>query len=198
MAAGQNVAVIDYGMGNLHSVASALRKIDPDAQVVITSDADAILAADRVIFPGVGAIRDCMAEILRLNIDRVVRDVAASGKPLLAICVGMQALMEHSEENDGVGFVPVSQRRGRRFSVLDGYYAPARRRPNLTVVTEALATRVVVEDGRAVGVEYVTDDDERDQVRCEREVVLCAGAIGTPHLLQLSGVGPREPLEAAG
>lgn len=97
-----SVAVIDYGMGNLHSVASALRKINPEADVVITSDAQTILNADRVIFPGVGAIRDCMAEILRLGIDKVVRDVIASGKPLLAICVGMQALMQHSEENNGV------------------------------------------------------------------------------------------------
>jgi glutamine amidotransferase len=101
------VAVIDYGMGNLHSVASALRKVDPSANVVITSDAQKILAADRVIFPGVGAIRDCMAEILRLGIDRVVRDVIASGKPLLAICVGMQALMQHSEENNGVNCLSI-------------------------------------------------------------------------------------------
>lgn len=97
-----SVAVIDYGMGNLHSVASALRKINPESEVFITSDAQTIANADRVIFPGVGAIRDCMAEILRLNIDKVVRDVIASGKPLLAICVGMQALMQRSEENNGV------------------------------------------------------------------------------------------------
>ncbi len=97
-----SVAVIDYGMGNLHSVASALRKVNPGIEVFITSDAHIIAKADRVVFPGVGAIRDCMAEILRLNIDKVVRDVIASGKPLLAICVGMQALMQHSEENGGV------------------------------------------------------------------------------------------------
>jgi len=97
-----SVAVIDYGMGNLHSVASALRKVDPNANVLVTSEARDILNADRVIFPGVGAIRDCMAEILRLGFDRVVRDVIDSGKPLLAICVGMQALMNHSEENNGV------------------------------------------------------------------------------------------------
>jgi choline dehydrogenase len=103
----------------------------------------------------------------------------------------------NGEDGEGVGFVPVSQRRGRRFSVLDGYYAPARRRPNLTVVTDAQATRVLVEDGRAVGVEFRTGD-EREEARCAREIVLCAGAIGTPHLLQLSGIGPREPLEAAG
>lgn len=95
------VAVIDYGMGNLHSVASALKLVGDDVQVLVTNDADMIMAADRVIFPGVGAIRDCMAEILRLDIDQVVAEVAKT-KPLLAICVGMQALMENSEENNGV------------------------------------------------------------------------------------------------
>jgi glutamine amidotransferase len=95
------VAVIDYGMGNLHSVASALEHVGHNVNVVVTSDADQIMAADRVIFPGVGAIRDCMAEILRLGVDEVVAEVAAT-KPMLAICVGMQALMERSEENNGV------------------------------------------------------------------------------------------------
>ena len=95
------VAVIDYGMGNLHSVASALESVSRDVKVNVTGDATQILAADRVIFPGVGAMRDCMSEIKRLGVDRVVAEVAAS-KPLLAICVGMQALMDFSEENDGV------------------------------------------------------------------------------------------------
>ncbi len=96
------IAIIDYGMGNLHSVASALEHVAPGAEVLVTSDPAQVLAADRVVFPGVGAIRDCMAEIRRLGFDAVVRDVIASGKPLLAICVGMQALLDHSEENDGV------------------------------------------------------------------------------------------------
>ena len=105
----------------------------------------------------------------------------------------------NGEANDGVGFVPVSQRRGRRFSVLDGYYAPARRRPNLTVVTGALVTRVLVEGGRAVGVEYrASKGGQPDEARAAREVVVCAGAIGTPHLLQLSGIGPSDALEAVG
>src|SRR5262245_38034574 len=106
----------------------------------------------------------------------------------------------NAESNEGVGFVPVSQRRGRRFSVVDGYLAPARRRPNLTVVTGARATRVVVESGRARGVGYRLDgerDEREDFAACAREVILCAGAIGTPHLLQLSGIGPREALETA-
>lgn len=96
------IAVIDYGMGNLHSVASALEHVAPEAEVIITSDADVVKASDRVIFPGVGAIRDCMAEIRRLKFDQLVSDVIASGKPVLGICVGMQALMSSSAENGGV------------------------------------------------------------------------------------------------
>jgi glutamine amidotransferase len=96
-----SVAVIDYGMGNLHSVAKALEHVAPNAIVNVTSDPAVIHAADRVVFPGVGAIRDCMAEIRRLDIDALVRE-AVQQKPVLAICVGMQALMAHSEENNGV------------------------------------------------------------------------------------------------
>lgn len=95
------VAVIDYGMGNLHSAAKALETVAPEAQVIVTSDAGKILSVDRVVFPGVGAIRDCMGEILRLGLDDVVRE-AAQTKPLLGICVGMQSLMTRSEENGGV------------------------------------------------------------------------------------------------
>jgi len=105
----------------------------------------------------------------------------------------------NGESNEGVGFVPVSQRRGRRFSVLDGYLRPARRRPNLTIVTDALVTRIVVEGGRAVGVRYRLDGDEsEEEARCISEVVLCAGAIGSPQLLQLSGIGPRDALARLG
>ena len=96
------VAIIDYGMGNLHSVASAVKHIAPQTDVIVTSDSDAIERADRVIFPGVGAIRDCVAEIKRRGFDQAMAREMASGKPVLAICVGLQALMQHSEENDGV------------------------------------------------------------------------------------------------
>lgn len=95
------VAVIDYGMGNLHSVAKALEHVAPSARVSVTSDPAVIHAADRVVFPGVGAIRDCMAEIRRLQVDKLVLE-SVQHKPVLAICVGMQALMTHSEENGGV------------------------------------------------------------------------------------------------
>ncbi len=97
----QRVAVIDYGMGNLFSVASALRAVGPEAEILITGKPEEIRAADRVIFPGVGAIRDCMGEILRLGLDQAVNE-AVQSKPVLGICVGMQALNLHSEENHGV------------------------------------------------------------------------------------------------
>jgi glutamine amidotransferase len=96
------LAVIDYGMGNLHSVASAIKHVSLDIDVKVTADPAQVAAADRVIFPGVGAIRDCMAEIQRLGFDQLLREQIATGKPVLGICVGMQALMNHSEENQGV------------------------------------------------------------------------------------------------
>ncbi len=105
------VAVIDYGMGNLHSVAKALEHVPGDHRVIVTADAAKILEADRVVFPGVGAMRDCMGEIKRLGLDSVVHQVVDSGRPLLAVCVGMQALMDRSAENEGVeclGIIPGS------------------------------------------------------------------------------------------
>ena len=101
------VAVIDYGMGNLHSVASALEHVGAD-EVLVTHDAALIRQADRVVFPGVGAIRDCMAEIRRLKCDQLLADaLIAQHKPVLAICVGMQALMTHSEENGGTACLDI-------------------------------------------------------------------------------------------
>lgn len=96
----KTIAVIDYGMGNLRSAAKALEKVADDTRVLVTADPDAIRHADRVVFPGVGAIRDCMQEIRSRGIDQVVREVAVQ-KPFLGICLGMQLLMRHSEENDG-------------------------------------------------------------------------------------------------
>ncbi|UYZ84661.1 imidazole glycerol phosphate synthase subunit HisH [Entomomonas sp. E2T0] len=96
----QTVAVIDYGMGNLHSVAKALEHVGA-GRVIVTSDADIIREADRIVFPGVGAIRDCMAEIRRLGFDELVKEISGT-RPFLGICVGMQALFDSSEENNGV------------------------------------------------------------------------------------------------
>lgn len=97
----KTVAIIDYGMGNLHSARKAVEHVAPDARVLVTDNADQIREADRVILPGVGAMRDCMAEIRRLGVDELVREVSRD-RPFLGICVGMQALMSRSEENGGV------------------------------------------------------------------------------------------------
>ena len=104
----KTVAIIDYGMGNLHSARKAVEHVAPDVQVLVTDNADQIREADRVILPGVGAIRDCMAEIRRLGVDELVREVSRD-RPFLGICVGMQALMSRSEENggvEGIGLLP--------------------------------------------------------------------------------------------
>ena len=94
------VAVIDYGMGNLHSVAKALEHVGA-TKVIVTHDPALVRSADRVVFPGVGAMRDCIAGMKAVGVDEEVRE-AVKQKPVLAICVGMQALMNHSEENGGV------------------------------------------------------------------------------------------------
>tara|TARA_R110000850_G_scaffold91914_2_gene195438 strand:- start:924 stop:1568 length:645 start_codon:yes stop_codon:yes gene_type:complete len=95
------IAIIDYGMGNLHSVSKAFEHVAPDTNVIVTSDAAKIRSADKVVLPGVGAMRDCMAEMKRLGVDSLVKEVSVD-RPFLGICVGMQALLERSEENDGV------------------------------------------------------------------------------------------------
>jgi glutamine amidotransferase len=93
-----SVAVIDYGMGNLHSIAKALQHAAPEVDVQIVSDAGAILQADRVVFPGVGAMRDCMQALHESGLADVIQQVANT-KPLLGICLGMQALLTDSAEN---------------------------------------------------------------------------------------------------
>ena len=108
-----SIAIIDYGMGNLHSIAKALEHVAGSDRVRVTSRHDDILAAERVVFPGVGAIRDCMAELQRTGLDRVVGEVARS-RPLLGVCLGMQALLDSSEENEGttcLGIIPGTVRR---------------------------------------------------------------------------------------
>ena len=102
LAKKKSVAGIDYGMGNLHSVAKALEHVaDEDTQVIVTSDPAVIEAADRVLLPGVGAIRDCIGEMYNTGLVPSIQKAMAE-KPFLAICVGIQSLMTHSEENGGV------------------------------------------------------------------------------------------------
>tara|TARA_R110002111_G_scaffold124747_6_gene189378 strand:+ start:33367 stop:34011 length:645 start_codon:yes stop_codon:yes gene_type:complete len=96
-----SVAVIDYGMGNLHSIAKALKTASAHSDVIVSADKDTILSADRVVFPGVGAIRDCMNALHNTGLGETIKQVA-NDKPLLGICIGMQALLQHSEENGGI------------------------------------------------------------------------------------------------
>ena len=97
-----NLAIIDYAMGNLRSVENALRRVAPPGdRVFVTSDPEAVLAADRVVFPGQGAARDCMRELRARGLEQAVREAARS-KPFLGVCMGMQVLLERSEENGGV------------------------------------------------------------------------------------------------
>lgn len=110
----KTVAIIDYGMGNLHSARKAVEHVAPDTRVLVTDNADQIREADRVILPGVGAIRDCMAEIRRLGVDKLVQEVSRD-RPFLGICVGMQALMSRSEENGGVDCINLFPSRVRFF-----------------------------------------------------------------------------------
>ena len=93
------IAIVDYGMGNLRSVAKAVEHVAPEASVIVTSDSAVLDAADRVVVPGQGALHDCMREFLARDLrDAVTR--ASRTKPFLGVCVGMQMLFDHGEEGD--------------------------------------------------------------------------------------------------
>lgn len=100
-------------------------------------------------------------------------------------------------DNLGVDYTQVSQRRGRRVSSADAYLDPVRNRPNLTIETDATVVRIQAEDGRATGVTYLCGGELRT-VQVLREVVLAAGAVNTPQILMVSGIGPTEHLESVG
>ncbi len=103
------VAVVDYGMGNLRSVSQAVQAAaaGSSVQVVVTADPDVVRAATRIVLPGQGAMRDCMAELKASGLQESVLEAAAN-KPLFGVCVGMQMLLDHSEEGDtpGLGLIP--------------------------------------------------------------------------------------------
>ncbi len=100
-------------------------------------------------------------------------------------------------EQEGVGMYQVTHKNGERWSAAKGYLTPVLSRPNLTVITEAMSTRILFEGRRAVGVEYL-QGGERKQVKASREVLLSAGALQSPQLLMLSGVGPADHLREHG
>lgn len=107
-----DIAVIDYGMGNLRSVSKAIEHVAPGCRVVVTGDPVQVAAARRVVFPGQGAMPDCMREMEARGLRAALLD-AARDKPFLGICIGLQMLFEHSEEGDtpGLGLLPGRVRR---------------------------------------------------------------------------------------
>lgn len=95
------VGIIDYGMGNLHSIAKALQYVASDERIEISYDPDFLARADRLVLPGVGAIGHCMAELHRLELDAMVREILGT-KPLMGVCLGIEVLMAYSAESDGI------------------------------------------------------------------------------------------------
>ena len=110
----QTVAVIDYGMGNLRSVVNALQQAAPNQRILLTSSADDIEAAERVVFPGQGAARDCMRAIADHDLHAAIKQAAAE-KPFLGICMGLQVLVDFSEENEGTDCLSIVAGRVRYF-----------------------------------------------------------------------------------
>lgn len=111
----QCISVIDYGMGNLRSVAKAVEHVVAEGdEVLVTDDPKRILDSDRVVFPGQGAARDCMAAISEHHLNRAILDAARS-KPFLGICMGQQVLLDFSEENGGTQLLGLYAGQVRRF-----------------------------------------------------------------------------------
>lgn len=115
-------AIVDYRAGNLTSVRLAFAAIGEDATV--TDDPAVIAAADRVVFPGVGAAKSAMENLKRTGLIDTVRSAALSGRPFLGICLGMQILFEHSEEDGGVDTLGVFKGKVRRFPDKAGFKIP--------------------------------------------------------------------------
>ena len=107
------IAIVDYGAGNLTSVKNAFAALG--VETVVTRDPAVVAAAARVVFPGVGAALSAMESLRSLGLESAVKSAAASGRPFLGICLGMQILFEHSEEDGGVDTLGILPGRVRRF-----------------------------------------------------------------------------------
>ena len=114
--------IVDYRAGNLTSVKLAFAALG--VETVVTSDAHVVREAARVVFPGVGAAASAMANLRALGLEEAVREAASGGRPFLGICLGMQILFEHSEEDGGVDLLGVLQGRVRRFPNVPGCKVP--------------------------------------------------------------------------
>ncbi len=116
-----SIAVIDYGMGNLHSVAKALEHAAPSEHIQVTDDPNVVARADRVVFPGQGAMPDCMRELDARGLQTVLLQ-ASRTKPFLGLCIGLQMLFDHSEEGNvaGLGILPGRVVRFDASNMVDG------------------------------------------------------------------------------
>ncbi len=119
----QTIAVVDYGMGNLRSVVNALQVVsDRRDQVILTSDPSRLLEAERVVFPGQGAAGDCMRAIDEYGLREAITAAAAS-RPFLGICMGLQVLIDYSEENQGTDCLGIFSGQAKYFG--DGHWDPS-------------------------------------------------------------------------
>ena len=119
------IAIVDYGMGNVRSVLNAFESVGSEAALV--GDPEALRSAERVLVPGVGAFRDAIARLRERGLAQALRDVAAAGRPMLGICLGMQLLASRSSEfgeHDGLGLIAGSV---ERIADRPGVADPARR-----------------------------------------------------------------------
>lgn len=120
------IGVIDYGMGNLHSLGKALERVGGGSRVLISYDPEVLLKCDRLVLPGVGGVRECMKELRRLELNELVMDAARS-KPMLGICLGMQVMLEWSDENGGVPALGLFPGKVVRFADPDADAPPEQR-----------------------------------------------------------------------
>ena len=109
------IGIIDYGMGNLHSLSRALMRATGEARIAISYDPDQLRKADRLLLPGVGGVRQCMNELRRLELNEFIQEVAGE-IPLMGICLGMQVLLDYSEENNGVDALGIFPGEVRHFT----------------------------------------------------------------------------------
>ena len=108
------IAIIDYGMSNLSSVEKATKYVAPNEKVIISSDSNEINNADKIIFPGQGAAKKCMESIYDKNLSKVIKK-SSQEKPFLGICMGMQVLMDHSDENSGTECLSIIEGKVEKF-----------------------------------------------------------------------------------
>ncbi len=108
------IAIIDYGMSNLSSVVKAVKHVAPNDNVIITSNSNEINNADKIIFPGQGAAKKCMESIYDKRLDSVIRK-SSQEKPFLGICMGMQVLMDYSDENQGTNCLSIIEGKVEKF-----------------------------------------------------------------------------------